>query len=107
MKSVEKNQVSGCSLETPTVCPSPHDEDVHFDDGDGEEPVLPAPIGDHAPSVERVLNEVQGSFVTKVVSRQSWQSLRMSPYQLGWYRRRNARMVCDTLMASASNSLLQ
>ena len=46
-------------------------------------------------------------FVTKMVSCPSWQSSRMSLYQLGWYRRRNARMVCDTLMASASNSLLQ
>ena len=69
MKSVEKNQVRGCSPETPTVCPSPYDDDVHLDDGDGEELVLPAPIGDRAPPVERVLNEVRGmAIVTTAIS---------------------------------------
>ena len=63
MKSVEKNQVRGCSPDTPTVCPSPHDDDDHLDDEDGEEPVLPVPIDDRVPSVERVLSELRGMVI--------------------------------------------
>ena len=68
MGSVEKNQVRGCSPDTPTVCPSPHDDDDHLDDEDGEEPVLPVPVGDRVPSVERVLSELRG-IVTKSIHR--------------------------------------
>ena len=53
----------GCSPDTPTVCPSPHDDDDHLDDEDGEEPVLPVPIGDRVASVERVLSELRGMAV--------------------------------------------